>query len=85
MSSVVWFHSLNISAFNKILHFISLSILHTRVSLSCTCNHGVFWVEVTSNIPFELSKKNLTSYPCIHFCGLSFDLFVFWLNEDGEG
>ena len=32
-------------------------MLYMRVSLSCTCNHSVFRIEVTSNIPFEPSKK----------------------------
>ena len=41
--------------------------------------------EVTSNISFKFSKKNLMLYLYVHFCGLSFDLFVFWLNKDGEG
>ena len=43
---------------------------------------GLKWLQI---FLLSLQKKNLMSYPHVHFCGLSFDLFVFWLNEDGEG
>ena len=50
-----------------------------------------FGIEVTSNITFEPSKKNLILYPCVHFLTrqetsvVSVALLSLWLTVCAEG
>ena len=53
-----------------------------QAALAIVAFLGLKWLQI---FLLSLQKKNLTSYPHVHSCGFSFDLFVFWLNENGEG